>query len=191
VKHARAPSIARSEHQSGITAALHSHRTPATGALIFLFLRGAKAMKYFWPALIAFYLTFGSHDAIGLVTLSVEPPAPTTSDSVLIRIRGQTGGAGPQIVSVTGPQNGQIVIVVDALCTDPGMLADLSANLGQLPVGNYVVTLVDQGCFGVPGPLGFSVTPASIPTLSNQALVLMVLLIFGLAAHFLARTDRM
>jgi hypothetical protein len=158
--------------------------------LIFVLLRGAKAMKYFWPALIAFYLTFGSHDAKGWVTLSVEPPAPTTSDSVLIRIRGLAGAAA-QIMSVTGPQNGQIVIVASALCFDPPMTVDLSANLGRLPVGNYVVTLVGQGCIAATGPLEFSVTPASIPTLSNQALVLMALLIFGLAAHFLTRTDRM
>jgi len=38
VEHARAAPIARPEHRSGITAALHWHRTPATGALIFLFL---------------------------------------------------------------------------------------------------------------------------------------------------------
>jgi hypothetical protein len=30
--------IGRTEHRSGITAALNWHRTPATGALIFLFL---------------------------------------------------------------------------------------------------------------------------------------------------------
>ena len=29
--------IGRTGHRSGITAALHSHRTPATGALMFLF----------------------------------------------------------------------------------------------------------------------------------------------------------
>jgi len=36
----RSRAIGRTEHQSGITAALHWHRTPATGALIFLFLSG-------------------------------------------------------------------------------------------------------------------------------------------------------
>ena len=34
----RSRAIGRTEHRSGITAALHWHRTPATGALIFLFL---------------------------------------------------------------------------------------------------------------------------------------------------------
>src|SRR5450756_1122505 len=34
----RSRSIGRTEHQSGITAALHWHRTPATDALVFLFL---------------------------------------------------------------------------------------------------------------------------------------------------------
>jgi hypothetical protein len=38
VEHARAAPIGRTEHRSGITAALHWQRTPATGALIFLFL---------------------------------------------------------------------------------------------------------------------------------------------------------
>jgi hypothetical protein len=33
-----AAGIGRAKHRSGITAALHCHRTPATGALIFLFL---------------------------------------------------------------------------------------------------------------------------------------------------------
>jgi len=34
----RSRAIGRTEHRSGVTAALHWHRTPATGALIFLFL---------------------------------------------------------------------------------------------------------------------------------------------------------
>jgi hypothetical protein len=43
VEHARAAPIGRTEHRSGITAALHWHRTPATGALIVLFLRIATS----------------------------------------------------------------------------------------------------------------------------------------------------
>jgi hypothetical protein len=35
----RSRAIGRTGHRSGITAALHWHRTPATGALIFLFRR--------------------------------------------------------------------------------------------------------------------------------------------------------
>jgi len=147
-------------------------------------------MKYFWRALIALYLGFGSHDAKGLVTLLVEPPAPTTSDSVLIRIRGLAGPVA-QILSVTGQQNGQIVILADALCFSSGENADLSANLGHLPVGSYVVTMVGQGCIAAAGPLAFSVTASVIPTLSNPALLLMALVIFGLASYFLTRTKRM
>ncbi len=147
-------------------------------------------MKYFWPALIALYLAFGSPDAEGQVRLSVEPPVPTTSDSVLIRIRGLAGPAA-HILSVTGPQNGQIIIVAEALCFDVGDNADLSANLGQLPAGNYAVTMVGIGCITATGPLAFRVIPSVIPTLSNQALVLMALLIFGLAIYFLIRTNRM
>jgi len=44
VEHARVAPIGRTERRSGITATLHWHRTPVTGALIFLFLLGLEPL---------------------------------------------------------------------------------------------------------------------------------------------------
>src|ERR1019366_8171386 len=62
VAHARAAPTGRTDHGSGITAALHWHRTPATGALIFLFLSAAKRHFQLNPGQLAWLSPTGSYE---------------------------------------------------------------------------------------------------------------------------------
>jgi hypothetical protein len=125
--------------------------------------------------------------ALAQVVLTAEPPAPTESDFIHIRIVGN-GAAGAHVTAITRLPNNLIEIRLEGVCFSVPAPIDTRADIGYLPVGDYIARVTGI-CVGatLSAPLAFQVLPAvgtntdAIPATSDAALMLLAAAIAGLA----------